>query len=133
MNSIRLIIRKILKEQFQYSSDELRYNEIINALKYKEEDFFNDNETAFEEDLLDTEWLTIVIPKKDYIDYYELFVQSCWDALFQKEEYKGLSKKQAVIKLVNERFSEIAKKAGVSIGGYSFNNNILNVRFSRML
>jgi hypothetical protein len=71
----------------------------------------------------------LVIVKKDgeKLKYYELYCKACWDGLYAKEEYKGLSHAEAIDKFMKERFPAIAERAGATIDNYIFNKNILEI------
>lgn len=133
---MKSFIRKIIREEvsllcnLEHESDRIRYNEIKSSLN---EDLWDDEEIYNIDDLYQTEWLSKALNKKDYIDYYELFVSECWESLFKKQEYKNLNKKEAVEKLVKERFSKIAELLNLSIKSWSFFNNILNIKFKKLL
>ena len=120
----------VLSEEFncKYVSDKIRYDEIKNALL---DDYWDDDEFCSEDDLYETEWLTKTLNKENYIDYYELFVPECWKSLFDKPEYKGLSKKESIIKLVNERFNKIADNLNFTISDWGFDGKILNIKFEK--
>lgn len=125
---MKRLIKRLLRENLTYESDNIRLNEIKSALG---DDIWDDNETYSANDLRETEWLSKALNKQAYIDYYELFVQACWNGMFQKPEYKGLDKKQGVNKLVSERFTEIANQLNLKIVEWSFTNDILNIKFGK--
>jgi len=114
--------------QFEYFSDGIRYDALKDALN---DELWDDNEHVLETDLQDAEWLTMILNKKNYLDYYELFVQECWNALYQKEEYKGLNNQDAVHKLVTDRFTKIADALGLIIQDWLFDGDILNIEFKK--
>lgn len=112
-----------------YISDNIRYDEIKTALS---DDFWDDDEFYSEDDLYETEWLIKALNKETHIDYYELFVPSCWSALLNKPEYGDLTKIEAITKLVQDRLSLIGNKLNLNIADWSFNNNVLNVKFEKL-
>lgn len=112
----------------EYESDKIRMAEIKSCLY---DDVWDEEDVYDESDLMETEWLSKALNKGEYIDYYEMFVQACWDGIFQKQEYKGLDKKTAVSKLVNERFTKIAYLLNLTINSWSYSDNILTVRFNK--
>jgi len=130
MKLIKKLLREALACNLEYESDKIRMNEIKSALN---DDVWDDEDTYNSSDLMETEWLSKALNKGNYIDYYEMFVQACWDGMFQKPEYKGLDKKTAVAKLVNERFSKIAKLLNLTIKNWDYNSNILTIRFIKNL
>ncbi len=67
----------------------------------------------------------------DDIIFYEGFVKSCWDSLFMKEEYKGLSKDEAVQKMIKDRFARISNDLGLDIKEYTFDGEILEIIFNK--
>ena len=75
--------------------------------------------------------LVFVESNGDSIVFYEGFVKSCWDSLFMKEEYKGLSKEEAVQKMIDDRFTRISNDLGLTIEDYSFDGKILKIFFTK--
>jgi len=73
--------------------------------------------------------LVFVENNGDSIIFYEGFVKSCWDSLFMKEEYRGLSKEEAVQKMIDDRFTRISNDSGITIEDYSFDGKILKIFF----
>lgn len=65
------------------------------------------------------------------IIFYEGFVKSCWDSLFMKDEYNGLSKEEAVQKMIDERFTRISNDLGLNLKEYSFDGKILKIVFNK--
>jgi len=76
------------------------------------------------EDLLNQDDLVMVLNYGSYVKYYEKFVDSCWDALFQKPEYKNLEIGEAVTKLVNERLKKVAEYAGGDLVDWSWDEDL---------
>jgi hypothetical protein len=114
---------------FQYESDNSRLYSLREALLKGVTD-----EQVVMSMLTDT-WdgyddLSFVADRGDYIDYYEGFVQSCWDGVYIKQEYKGLSKSDAVEKMVDERFSKIAAHLNLKIKSWSFKKSVLHIVFA---
>jgi len=54
------------------------------------------------------------------IIYWEGWSEYCWNSLYQKEEYKKLSKKEAIEKLIKERFPKIAFDNNLKILNYNY-------------
>ncbi len=70
----------------------------------------------------------IVIKKKgNILHYYEKWLESCWQALYKKPQYKGLSRTQAIDLYMRERFGEIARLSGYRILRHSYLHGILFV------
>ena len=114
--------------KYDLPSDNIRYYYIQKAL-YSEED----NSILDIKKLTDT-WdgyddLVFVKKQGDIITFYEGFVPECWKALYMKDEYKGLSKSEAVEKMVNERFRKIANDLNIEILDYIFNGYYLKINF----
>lgn len=117
--------------KYKLQSDNIRFYYIQKALNSEPS-----NEKVIINKLTDT-WdgyddLVFVKNRNSHIDYYEGFVQSCWDALYQKEEYKNLSKDDAVEKLVSERMSLIGKDLDLIIDDYYFKNSILYIKYLQL-
>jgi hypothetical protein len=133
---MKRFIRKLLREDIEaicnleYESDRIRFKEIKSALN---DEIWGDYEFYSIDDLYETEWLSKAINKKNYIDYYELFVNSCWKAMFQKPEYKGLDKKTAIAELVKNRFTKIGKILGLELIDWSYHSSVLNIKFKKSL
>jgi len=109
----------------QYVSDRIRYDYIKDAKQQEVSD-----KIPTRKDLLDSDDLVIAVNNGNSISYYELFVDSCWDALFSKSEYEELSKIEAINKLVNERFKKIADLLNETIINWSFKNSILFIKMT---
>lgn len=70
----------------------------------------------------------IVIRKKgNTLRYYENWLESCWQALYKKPQYKGLPRTQAIDLYTRERFGEIARLGGYRVLRYSYSHGILFV------
>ena len=54
------------------------------------------------------------------IIFWEGWVNSCWEALYLKYEYKGLSKTEAIEKFIKERFTKITEEFNLSIIKYDY-------------
>lgn len=108
-----------------YESDKIRYN-------YMKEGLMSSINTTIPSaiDVYNSEDLTMVKNHGDFIVYYEYFVKSCWDSLYDKTEYKGLKKKDALQKLVEERFARIASLLGCKILSWNFSNPVLEMKIS---
>ena len=58
--------------------------------------------------------------KNNQIIYWEGWVQECWDAVYNKPDYKNLSKIDIINKIAKERFPLIAKDLGMKIIDYEY-------------
>ena len=61
--------------------------------------------------------------KDDSIVFWEGWVKSCWDAAFNKEQYKGLKKSEVINKIIEERFPRIADEFDMDIIDYGYIDN----------
>jgi hypothetical protein len=107
-----------------YTSDKIRAGYLIDGLN-KKISVDNYSKICMTIDL--EEDLTMVINLGDTVVYYEKYATSCWEALFQKPEYKGLTKKEALDKFMSERFPIIADCCEMKITNWTFKNQILRV------
>jgi len=113
------------KCELKYVSDQIRLEYIKKGLISK-----IDDRIPKALDIYKTEDLTLVRNHGDYIIYYEYFIKSCWDAMFQKPEYKNLNKKDAIKKLVEERIEKITKIVGEKIIKWEFKNPVLEIEIT---
>jgi len=60
----------------------------------------------------------------------ELWVASCWEGMYSKPEYVGLSKQEAIEKMMRERIPKIAEVLNLEFVGYTFENNISEIVFN---
>jgi hypothetical protein len=105
-------------ERFQYSSDETRFETLKNAIQNnKFVSIPNDDEVHKSLENFDG---TFVIKKNDIIEFREYWVESCWEGLYEKEEYKGLSKYDAMVKFVNERFKKVCDELNLKFLAWEF-------------
>ena len=58
--------------------------------------------------------------KGESIVFWEGWVSSCWEAAFQKPQYKGLKKSEVIDKIIDERFPRIAEEFGMEIIDYGY-------------
>lgn len=101
----------------QYNSDKVRLQYIQHALLSSSEE---QRALPSASELYNLDDLVSVRVTDDGVYYSELFVSSCWDALYQKPEYQGLTGSEAIKKLVIERFSAIAEELGMSVEYWNF-------------
>jgi len=100
----------------QYESDNIRLGYIKEALSGKP---------------INSEDLVTIEVADDYILYEEEWVDACWEALYQKEDYKGLSQYEAISKFMESRFAQIVAEAGENILEWEFDGDNMYVKISR--
>ena len=70
------------------------------------------------------------------IIYWEGWVDECWKSLFQKPDYKGLSKTECIKKVITQRFPRIAEEFGFKIKDFDYfdyeGEYIMKVIFERI-
>lgn len=68
------------------------------------------------------EWQTYIQNdlENNQIIYYEGWVSACWEGLYSKDEYKGLSKTEAIEKMMKERVPIIAEKLNLEIISHNY-------------
>ena len=88
------------------------------------------NKVPTKQELFESDDLVITRKVGDKITYYEQWIDSCWQALYKKPEYKGLSRTDAIKKFVEERFKVIAKDKDLKIDDWKYTNSILTVKLS---
>ena len=116
-------IKKLLNEiKLKYPSDEIRLSYIEDALKEP----ISDKEPSHMEILNSDDW-TIVRNFGNKIIYYEFWGKPCWDALFQKEEYRGLTRKEAIDKFIIDRFTPMVNSIGYNVGKVNFRYNFMRI------
>ena len=75
------------------------------------------------EDLWETDELTLILNHGGHFTYAELWVESCWEGLMSKAEYRRECKRSgrsgALRKFVAERLTVIADVCGLRIAGHS--------------
>lgn len=54
------------------------------------------------------------------IMFWEGWVDSCWEALYDKPEYKKLNKKEAIEKVIKDRFPRIAEEFEMKIKSFNY-------------
>ncbi len=103
---------------FKYPSDEVRYMKLI---KHKDDIISNHYPTNDEinESLWDVDGV-FVFNRGEYIEFIEYWAYSCWEGLYEKPEYKGMSKKKAIDKFIKERFYKISEKVNMKILDFTF-------------
>ena len=108
-------------------SDKIRMGLIKDFLEKVDEDSEYNTEKPDYDMLLD-DWdgyddQVYIQNKGDSIIFWEGWVESCWDAAFKKEQYKGLEKSKVIDKIIKERFRKIAEKFGMKIIDYGYFDN----------
>jgi hypothetical protein len=108
---------------FKYPSDETRYLKLV---EHKDDKITKKYPTNDEIDasLWDMDGV-FVYNRGEYIEFIEYWAHSCWEGLYTKTEYKGLTKKKAIDKFILERFSKIAEKSNMKILDFSFIPNYI--------
>ena len=96
-----------------YASDQMRIEYLKNAIE-------SDSLTLADTDLNEDNDFTMVKKKGNETIYYEQWNPECFEALFQKPEYKGLTEGQAVEKFIKTRFPKTAKEAGYKQTGWTY-------------
>lgn len=110
----------------KWISDEIRKEHLAKGLKAEVES----EEASWSEVEASEDW-TLVRNFGDYVKYYEFWGKTCWDALFQKPEFKGLTKVEAIEKFVNERLKDIVRGLGEEILDWEFGyHSLLIARIS---
>lgn len=108
-------------------SDLTRMELIDNFLQKVDEDSeYNTEEPDY--DMLLDDWdgyddQVYIQNKGESIVFWEGWVDSCWKAAFQKEQYKGLKKSEVINKIIEERFPRIAEEFDMEIIDYGFIDN----------
>ena len=108
-------------------SDLTRMELIDNFLKkVKDNPEYNTEEPDY--DMLLDDWdgyddQVYIQNKGDSIVFWEGWVDSCWKAAFQKEQYKGLKKSEVINKIIEERFPRIAEEFDMEIIDYGYIDN----------
>ncbi len=92
---------------FQYNSDEIR-NERLKKPDKKSRSRILPKVNKLTED----NDFTYVVETPTEIIYTELWLDECFDALFEKREYKDLEKDDAITKFMNERFPNVVADIG---------------------
>ena len=68
--------------------------------------------------------------------YWEGWVDECWKSLFQKPDYKGLSKTECIKKVITQRFPRIAEEFGFKMEHFDYfdyeGEYIMKVIFERI-
>jgi hypothetical protein len=60
---------------------------------------------------------------KGKIIFYEGWVESCWNAIKIKSEYKGMNKEEVIDSIITKRFPRIAEEFNMVIDDYGYFNN----------
>ena len=147
------LIRKILKEsrfekmgEEQYKScsmSDITRMEIIDNFfqKVKENPKFNTEEPDY--DMLLDSWDgyedQVYIQNKlfeDKIVFYEGWIESCWNAVYRKPQYRKMDEEEVIEDIINKRFPRIGEEFNMRISDYSYFNDgdgyIMYVEFERL-
>ena len=57
------------------------------------------------------------------IIFYEGWVDSCWSAVYNKPQYKGMTKKQVIKDIITNRFPRIGEEFNMTIKDYGYIND----------
>ena len=57
------------------------------------------------------------------IIFYEGWVDACWSAVYNKPQYKGMSKKQVIKDIITNRFPRIGEEFNMTIKDYGYMND----------
>jgi hypothetical protein len=75
--------------------------------------------------------------KNNKFIFWEGWVSSCWEALYQKDEYDGLNKVECIEKIIKERFPRIGYEFGFNIESYDYfkfkNKYIMKIIFKKYI
>jgi hypothetical protein len=111
-----------MKIDEMYPSDELRLwclqNCILASFQPPEYSMLLDAWNGYDD-------LTYIQKTEDGIRYFEGWVDSCWQGLFEKMEYNDLNAEDAMRKFVEERFTQIANVAQMKIDKWGFYDHVL--------
>jgi len=72
----------------------------------------------------------------DTIIFYEGWVDSCWDAVYNKQQYQGMDEEQVIDDIIRNRFPRIGDEFNMIINDYGYfyhNGYIMYVSFTKKL
>jgi len=139
--NLQKTIRRILREEtrFQKMGDDNYKSCSISDITRMEiiDDFFNrvSNDPNYNIDKPDYDMLLddwdgyddqVYIQNKldnNTIIFYEGWVDSCWSAVYNKPQYKGMSKKQVIKDIITNRFPRIGEEFNMTIKDYGYIND----------
>ena len=104
-----------------YFSDAMRMDimeEFLAELKRGDEDFLEEHENDPDTDMLmdpheGYDKQTYIQYKNNQVIYWEGWSNYCWKSLYDKEEYKRLSKPESIRKVIAERLIPSMKELGL--------------------
>lgn len=104
-------IKLFENKNIQYFSDALRtdlVDDVLSKIIDNDIEYLEEIEEDPDTDMLldpygGYEYQTYIQYKNNKIIYWEGWSQLCWNSLYNKSEYKGLSKEDAIKKVINER------------------------------
>lgn len=112
------------KVVFDYMSDAIRADYIQDFLDELESD------PTFNEESPEYDWLmdphdgypkqTYIQSNDDEIIYWEGWSSYCWDAAYQKAEYKNLSKEEIIESIIKNRFTKIGDEFDFKIKDWDY-------------
>lgn len=100
-----------------YISDKMRAHMIYDCLMGDDMGEYKEVGDVF---LYKQDDLTYTQKVGDMIIQSELWVASCWEGMYSKPEYDGLSKQEAIEKMMRERIPKIAEVLNLEFVGYTF-------------
>jgi hypothetical protein len=114
-------IKLFEKFTLKYSSDALRMDtmeEFLGELSSGDEDFREEHSEDPDTDMLldpheGYERQTYIQCDDNRVIYWEGWSQYCWDSLYQKPEYEGMSKPDAIEKVISERLIPSMSELGL--------------------
>lgn len=117
---ISIFVDNYMVTELKYFSDALRCDMILNFIEACKK-YSNYNEGTPEYDMLmdvyegyENQTYIQSIPNKQFI-LYEGWSSLCWDALYSKDEYKGLTHIECLNKFFVERIPVIAKECNIKV------------------
>jgi len=139
--NLQTTIRRILREETRFQkmgedryksclmSDITRMEIIDNFFKQVNENpNYNTEEPDY--DMLLDDWGgyddQVYIQNKldnNTIIFYEGWVNSCWSAVYNKPQYKGMSKKQVIKDIITNRFPRIGEEFNMDVIDYGYVND----------
>ncbi len=109
------------KFNLTYMSDAFRMDqmeEVLNKIKENDEEFIEEIQDDPDTDMLldphdGYDKQTYIQYSNGEITYWEGWSSYCWESLYDKPEYKGLSKEAAIEKVISERLIPSMEELGL--------------------
>lgn len=115
-------IKNIIEESLKYESDKTRLEKLLSVRDEAIRPFAEPSEDEIMESGYNQDGVFVFNRGKGY-QFYEYWFDSCWEGLRMKRGYGRLDKESAMQKFVDQRFSKIAKEAGMKILDYNYIDN----------